>query len=715
MSLLKRFAKLRYQLLVLVLVPLLLLSGSVILLTVKWSSDYTYEQLFAKVNTDLRVASERFHSMQQNTLLELKSLAGSATLANSLQADESQLWALLVQQQHERGFDFLRLWSADRQRVLSESGWLLEPFKISPLSARMPDESWSGVMDENSGELSVKQGRFDDGLLSQAGIEVYETEDWQRIPGITEQRVLFPLVATARAAPSDREHEDRAMIIRGLQLVVNDQGRAIALLEAGVLLNRNFDFVDEIRDLVYGRGSLAPGSRGTVTVFLDDVRVTTNVPSSDDTRALGTRVSREVRSAVLERGEQWVDRAFVVNDWYISAYEPIIDVTGDRVGMLYAGYLESPFREQLKTAITILSTIVIAGCLLAGLAAIIGARAIFRPIESISGVVRATAAGMHQRIGPINSGSEISELATQFDAMLDTLESHRQRIERDSALLEDKVQHRTAELEQQNRRLQDSIDLLQQTRRQLANAEKLAALGELTAGVAHEINNPTAVILGNMDVLVADLGVAGNKVQTEIDLIIEQVYRIRSITDRLLQYSRSKAQSPATGVDGIFADRQPVTEAVDLQSVVGESLTLMNHEFYGKGIAVSEVHGATLMAVIDRQELQQVLINLLSNAIHAIDSGGQIVIETADENEQTIALSVSDSGCGMSQEQVPHVFDPFFTSGKIGGTGLGLSVSYGIVRRFGGDMTVQSELGAGSRFRLFLPGRAGNPVSSLAG
>jgi len=126
--------------------------------------------------------------------------------------------------------------------------------------------------------------------------------------------------------------------------------------------------------------------------------------------------------------------------------------------------------------------------------------------------------------------------------MLDTLEQNQARIEHDATQLEEKVRRRTKELKQQNVRLQESMLLVNETRQRLAMAEKLAAVGQLTAGVAHEINNPTAVILGNMDILLAEIGDARSEVQTEIDLIIEQVYRIRSITDRLLQYSR-----PGTG------------------------------------------------------------------------------------------------------------------------------------------------------------------------
>lgn len=709
-TVLKRFSNLRYRLLALLLVPLLLLTGTVVLLASKWSSDYTYEQLFAKVNTDLRVAGESFRRIEHDGEQQLSALAGSANLSYLLLHNENDaLLHLLEQQRLEHGFDFLKILSSDGTRILSKAGWGGHTLRHSPLSDLIVAAHPSSV-------------------AGVSGVEIYNAADWRLEPRILAEKVMLPLVATVRAAPTERVVENRAMIIRTLQGVNDAAGKRVALLEGGLLLNRNFGFVDEIRDLVYGPGSLAPGGRGTVTVFLEDVRITTNVLSRDESRALGTRVSVEVRDAVLTRGELWIDRAFVVNDWYISAYEPILDVGGKRVGMLYAGYLEAPFRAELFKAIAVLCALVLAGSLLAVGAAVVGARAIFTPIETMTSVVRATAAGEHRRIGPMSTGNEIGELAFQFDDMLDTLETHREKIENDAALLEDKVQNRTAELEKQNRRLHDSIDLLHQTRRQLATAEKLAALGELTAGVAHEINNPTAVILGNMDVLIGDLGSSREGVQTEIDLIIEQVYRIRSITDRLLQYSRSDMPNVAGPTRSVFSasisptasdyDHSPV-EPVHLRAVIEDTLRMLLHEFDGQQIQVSQSHEAQRLASIDRQELQQVLVNLVTNAIEAIKQKVEIGrvsesnsseefkplidIRTYDSVDNSVTLSVKDNGCGIKTDHLVRLFDPFFTSGKAQGTGLGLSVSYGIVRRSGGDIQVLSQLGEGSVFEVQLP------------
>ena len=673
---LNRQTSLRYRLLTLVLVPLILLSGTVVLLAYKWSSDYTYEQLFAKVNTDLRVASDSFSSIEARGRQQLQAFGNSLQLSRALSSNDIDRLLELIAVEGELGeFDFLNLLSGNAQSRLSREGWLPYSFRDSSLSHQL---------------LSARSP------ASVSGVEVYVASQWQQRPGFSASAIVLPLLDTERAAPSTRLSEDRAMVIRTLQSVYDDAGNRVAVLEAGLLLNRNYAFVDRIRDLVYGPGSLAEGSRGTVTVFLDDVRISTNVPMGRTLRAVGTRVSQEVMSAVLKRGETWVDRAFVVNDWYISAYEPMTNVSGERIGMLYTGYLEAPYRAELFKAIAVLSIVVLAGSLAAAVAAIVGARAIFKPIESITSVVRATARGEHRRIGPIPTGDEIGELAFQFDAMLDTVDSNRQRIERDALQLEEKVRQRTLELSEQNRRLQDSIELLQQTRRELATAEKLAALGELTAGVAHEINNPTAVILGNMDVLVAELGEQGKEFQTEIDLIIEQVDRIRSITERLLQYSRSVNVSDVP-------DSGPGASRVPLGELIEDTLRLLSHELQGRQIKVSTLDSADRAALIDRQEFQQVLINLISNAIAAIVNNGEITIKTCNESDNKICLQVADNGRGIEPAHLPRVFDPFFTAGKAQGTGLGLSVSYGIVRRYKGDILVTSSLGKGSQFSVTLP------------
>jgi len=699
---------LRYKLLALVLGPLLLLAGTVIYLTAHWSTDYTYKQLFAKVNTDLRVTHDIFNRIQFYRQSALSSLADSSVFLAQLNA-KNDLGALeLLDKQREQNiFDFVNLLSIDGRKRLTAEGWATRPLRESPLTEEL---FASGVQATPADSV--------------AGIEIYSRDEWLAEDESLADKVVFSLIDTPRAVPTDKTQEDRAMVIRVLQRVKNNSGGTLGILEGGLLLNRNYAFVDEIRDLVYGPGSLAKGSRGTVTVFLDDVRITTNVPSSDDTRALGTRVSKEVRNTVLEQGTPWIDRAFVVNDWYISAYEPIVDVFGDRVGMLYAGYLEAPFRNDLYRAILASAAVVLAGSLLAVVAATIGAKSIFKPVEAIASVVRATEAGKHRRIGDLKVRDEIGELASQFDSMLDTLEQHSAQIKANANELEQKVQERTIELESKNSSLQESINMLNEAQQKLATAERLAAVGQLTAGVAHEINNPTAVILGNMDIVIDELGDQRGNVQTEIDLIIEQVYRIRSITDRLLQYSRPSTTAPLdfTALESLYSgqsfvpdefnDTSPVTlELVNMNELIDATLLLVKQDLIEKCVTLNKACVPVANILIDQQELQQVIVNLVVNAIDAVSTNGTITILTESKND-TVSLIVRDNGVGIDSDNLNRLFDPFFTFGKEGGTGLGLSVSYGIVQRYGGTIDVSSTLGEGAEFKVNLPARIETPNTS---
>lgn len=699
-----RGLSLRYKLLALVIVPLLLLTGTVIYLTAQWTTKYTYEQLFAKVNTDLRVTREIFSRIELDKQRQLTALSSSAVLQSYMQNDAyADVLALLDQQQQTSGFDFVNFLNANGTQRLGADGWTAWPLNRSPITDQV---------------FSYDESRVND-LDTASGIEIYPRSEWERVDPSLAEKAVYRLIDTPRAAPTDKTTEDRAMVIRVLQRVYSSAGNLLGVLEGGLLINRNYAFVDEIRDLVYGPGSLAEGSRGTVTVFMDDVRITTNVPSNDDTRALGTRVSVEVRNTVLGEGTPWIDRAFVVNDWYISAYEPIIDVNGNRVGMLYAGYLEAPFRSDLNRGIVLSAAVVLAGTLFAVLVATVGAKSIFKPMESIASVVRATAAGERRRIGDLKVHDEIGELATQFDLMLDKLEEHSAQISANAHELEHKVQERTTELRQKNTSLQESITMLHEAQQKLATAERLAAVGELTAGVAHEINNPTAVILGNLEVLIQEIGEKRELVKTETDLIFEQVARIRSITDRLLQYSRPNSTSPHAmqSTDGILPDAvdasvsawsiseasPEVVEEVLVNDVIESSLVLVKHELVKKQLYPYTDYQYVPPIQIDQQELQQVIVNLIMNAVHAVDPHGEIEISTQLIQDESVCILVKDNGVGIAPENIKRLFDPFFTHGKKSGTGLGLAVSYGIVQRYNGNIEVESVPGKGSVFRIVLP------------
>lgn len=639
----------RLKLLTLTLLPVALVLPASLAGLTAWGASFTYEQLYIKVNTDLAVAHDLFQRIQKDHLDRLARLGDSYVFREALRNGDTQAVQRLVEDERDSAsFSFLR---------------------VVPTSA--------------FGESAT--------LRPSVGIEILDAVQLAALDPDIAASVQLPLVKTPHARPTGRTLEDRGMLIRARQPIVNTDGAVVGVLDGGTLLNNNFTFVDAIRDLVYGPGSLPEGSIGTVTVFLDDVRISTNVPRVAGKRALGTRVSEEVSRAVLEQGETWINRAFVVNDWYISAYEPIVDITGQRVGILYAGYLEAPFRTALWQALGLALFLLFGLLALYAVLAIRGAKSIFRPLEKVSQVITATRRGQTLRVGKVETRDELAELAKEFDAMLDRIEQQTAAMQQWTDQLEDKVAERTAELQQRNDELQRTVTVLRETRRQLVVAEKLAALGELTAGVAHEINNPTQVMLGNLDVLMSQLGDHLDPVRPEIELVIAQVYRIQAIIEKLLKYARP----------GEYAGY--LTE-IDVNQVIRDTVALISHLQKSHPFKLTLELESRNTVTINEQELQQVLVNLISNAVHALpEIGGKIVVAASDWEDLGVCIAVTDNGAGMTEEQCSQIFNPFYSTRRHGeGTGLGLSVSYGLIRRYRGDITVASQPGIGTRFKVWL-------------
>ncbi len=597
---LKRFhalisSSLRYKLLILVLFPVLLVLTAVISMAYYWMNEVSYRPLLMKVTADLNVADEAFSRTQNKYLYELALFVESYQFQNILKKklvrneEEFQIAPLLKKLKTEKNFDFIQ--------VMDMNGC----------------DYW------DSTKCNIKKSA----LLAQAlrgkpatGVEIFSSHELEAVNPELSLRAYLPLIQTPHASPSKNTIEDRGMVLHSYYPITGTNSEVKLILIGGVLLNQNFEFVDTLRDLVYSKGSLAKDSLGTVTIFLEDVRISTNVPGQlPKQRALGTRVSKEVRERVLTNGQKWVDRAFVVSEWYISAYEPILDVNGNRVGMLYTGFLEAPFRATYFTGLTVLLLLFISVILLSVFLAILGAKSVYKPIEAMTNVIKTIKHGEERRIGKLESRDELAILAQQFDGMLDKLLEQREQIQNAADELEIKVEDRTRQLRKQKLELEENISLLKQTRIKLVANEKLAVIGELTAGIAHEINNPTAVILGNMDLLIDELGQQGNTVSRESDLIIQQVYRIRSIINNLLLYSRP-------------TDYHTSWSSVNINDVVNDTLILVQHELNQLSVNLSLGLRASKHINGDHQQFQQVLLNLIVNGMNAISENGKIIIRT---------------------------------------------------------------------------------------
>jgi two-component system NtrC family sensor kinase len=476
-------------------------------------------------------------------------------------------------------------------------------------------------------------------------------------------RARIKLLPTKKATPRP-ESEEFSGLALAAAVPVFESGNFLGVLYGGVLLNRSQEIVDRVRDTVFQHEIYKGQSIGTVTIFFKDIRVSTNVLSPDGSRAIGTVASEEVTKHVLTEGKKWTDRAFVVNDWYITAYEPIEDIFGQRVGMLYVGVLEAKYADVRWKALSLFILITVAGMVLAlGLGYII-ANKMSRPVQQLIEASNQVSQGnLSPEIGPI-SKSEIGVLQKTFKEMLTSIQERDKR-----------------------QRVESEIKLLQ--------SEKQASVGKLAGGVAHEINNPLTGIVTFTHMLLRRNDIP-EEVRIDLETIAQETERVRKIVKGLLDFSRQTE-----------LDREPT----DVNRLVRQAMTLVENQALIKGVNLTFEPGDGLsMVTLDRNQMQSVLLNIIINALDATDPGGSITIttgigvSTSKPGQKGIEILCTDTGCGIPPENLNKLFDPFFTTKEVGhGTGLGLSVSYGIVERHGGTIWVQSKVGKGSTFKVWLP------------
>ena len=176
-----------------------------------------------------------------------------------------------------------------------------------------------------------------------SGTHVLSKEELLREGEEFAKKANLQLVPTPKAKPMEKLEETSGLVLESAYPVLDFNGEVMGALSGGVLLNRNYEIVDQIKSIVFKDAKYKGKDTGTATIFLNDIRISTNVIDKEGNRAIGTRVSAEVHNQVLEKGLPWIQRAFVVDDWYITAYEPIKDIQDKKVGILYVGLLENKY------------------------------------------------------------------------------------------------------------------------------------------------------------------------------------------------------------------------------------------------------------------------------------------------------------------------------------------------------------------------------------
>jgi len=318
----------------------------------------------------------------------------------------------------------------------------------------------------------------------------------------------------------------------------------------------------------------------------------------------------------------------------------------------------------LVSLITILATGIIINTRLA--------RSIVRPIRVLEKFTQRVATGDFSDPPVIEGSNEIAALSTALNQM--------------ASRLKDTVHS-----------LELAIRNLHDKQGQLVEAEKLASLGRIAAGVAHEINNPLAIINEKAGLMQDILQLSEDfphkaKFLEQIDGIFNSINRCRTITHRLLGFAR----------------RVEVTiEPFELNEAIHETVTFLQNDIASKLVRIDLNLSGDLPEIrSDKIQMEQVFLNLIKNAVDAVAEGGIISISTSRSDDRFVLVSISDNGPGIPEEMIPHIFEPFFTTKERGkGTGLGLFVSHAILKKLGGKIQVQSEPGRGTTFLIDIPVR----------
>jgi two-component system NtrC family sensor kinase len=337
--------------------------------------------------------------------------------------------------------------------------------------------------------------------------------------------------------------------------------------------------------------------------------------------------------------------------------------------------LEDFEKQRANVYSQMITTGIISVVLLSFLLSLLVTRFVNRPIDKLLAATKKAANGDLDQTVSTRTHDELGDLSESFNNMIVELRHSRDAIKEWTQTLEHRVQERTQELKQ----VQD----------QLVHAGKMAALGELAAGVAHEINNPLTGVLTFSSLLLKRTD-DNHPWKKDLETIVQQTSRCRNIVKGLLDFARQ---------------RKPDKRQWDIRSLIEKTIGLVEKQAPFQNIQIIKEFKADLpMLLVDGDQIQQVFMNILLNAGDAMaPKGGTLTIKT-EARDGTAEISFSDTGPGISKEHLSKLFDPFFTTKETGkGTGLGLAISYGIIQSHSGEIKVESEEGKGATFRIRLP------------
>ncbi len=489
------------------------------------------------------------------------------------------------------------------------------------------------------------------------------------------KQAFIPLIETERARPTNREVEERGMVLETAVPILANGHKVCGVVFGGILLNRKFDLVDRIRQAVFGVDIYGGKPLGTVTIFLWDTRITTNVIKRDSTRAIGTRVSDEVYTTVLENGTRFGDRAFVVNDWYLSAYDPIMDPGGQIIGILYVGLLEQKYLDY-KSELTLkfLAVGLFALILSVSLATYFSAKIRIPILKLVAATRQISLGNLDTRVTGIKAGKELTELSDSFNSMAKSLEI------------------RSRQLEEASKELKEAYHEAD---------EKNRSYLEMLGFVTHELKSPLASIVFAIGSLRDHLlGPLNESQEAVLKSSAKSADYLNSTIMNFLNLSRIE--------EGEL--RLKLWKVSLCHGIIEPAVQRLSEMIADSGMKVNCNVSPNMEITCDPNLLTSVFQNLLSNAVKYGKQDTEIRVELERESDEFIELSVFNEGSGFQKEDAVGLFTKFtrFSAEKYNtksGTGLGLFVTKNIINKHGGDIWAESDPGKWAKFRFTISRR----------
>jgi len=483
--------------------------------------------------------------------------------------------------------------------------------------------------------------------------QVSREDNWNRVMGPVETRVLTLTLA---------------------QPILNSRGDIVGAAIAGKVINKDIPIVQDFRNV----------SQDHASVFLGQVRITSTLKQTQGEHKGESMIGGIYPDATRTSIGLYVERLGRYDgEPLMGVFDPIKNHEGTAVGAIYIGRPLSALNEitkaqdEIQAAVqrrTIFSIIALVVCtmLLALVMATVFSKRMIRHIDKLRKGAETISDGNLDHRLDIQSGDEIEVLAQQFNSMAAKLQESHQNMEK-------KVEERTRELKES-----------QET---MVQQEKMVGIGQLAAGIAHEMNTPLGTIIGYAQMLREDLAAqpSANGNLNDVDEIIEQAGRCRDLVKNLLNFSRRSTTEKSEA---------------DLNAIVRKILSLVEHDFDLKRVRVQATLDPELPKVkVNENEIAQVVLNLANNAVDSMPDGGNLILSTFYEEEtDRIRIEVRDTGFGIAESDRTRVFEPFFTTKEVGkGTGLGLSICYKIIENHMGSMEFDSVTGRGTTFRVYIP------------